>query len=289
MKIGTLITNLAKRAKIDLTDPKYVDLLSSAVEVPDEIATAIEGNLFDIETAKNNAALSQHFKASALNGVDAKIKALAEESGLSAEDIAEIEAEKNSYNKLPILNAKVKAKIAAENKGDGKQIKAEYDKLNADMAALKTAQAAEIKSVKEQSEKAILDYAVDSFLASQQYANSDLAPEINVLTAKTVLNKALSEKKAMLVRGADGKLTLKNADAPELDYLQDNKAVSFSDLATSTLASNKLLKVSDPAPQRKPGNTFQQQPNPNGERQPDNSNVIAAIDAQLHTMGSGVN
>ena len=267
MKVGTLLKNLGLKVKIDLSDAKYADLLSANLEIPDDVATALENGLLDLDTAKTNPEVNKHIRGRALNAIDDKVNELLEEYQLSAEDAAEIKSQASSYNKLPLLAAKIKAKIASENTGstDSKKIKAEYDKLNGDMLELKKVQATEIEKIKNQSEQAILDYAIDAHLGALQYANSDLAPEINVLTAKNVLMKKLTDSKAKIVRGADGKLQLKNSEIPELDYQENNKAISFSDLTASTLASNKLLKVSDAPANNQPRKT-NQQPDNNGKR-----------------------
>lgn len=285
VKVGTLLKNLGTKVKLDLTDAKYIDLLSSNLEIPDEVATALEHNLMDIDTAKNHGDLDKHFRAKALNGLDAKIKELAEDGDLSPEAVAEILAEKNSYLKPALLKAKLKEAIEAKHAGSGdtKAMKAEVAKLNADILALKTAKDGEINAIKAQSEEAILNYAIDSHLASLPYANSDLAPEINVLTAKNVLMKKIADSKAKIVRGADGKLQLKNSEIPDLDYLENNKPISFSDLAASTLASNKLLKVSDAGsgqsqPQR---NTHQQS---SGDSKVDVSGVSSVLRQEAAAM-----
>jgi len=286
VKIGTLLKNLGNKVKLDLTDSKYIDLLSSNLEIPDDVASALENGLLDLDTAKNHGELDKHFRAKALNGVDAKIKELAEEGDLSPEAITEILGEKNSYAKITLLKGKLKEALEAKHAGSGdtKAIKAEVAKLNNDILALKSSKDSEISKIKSESEQAILDYAVESHLASLPYANSDISTDINVMTAKNIVNKALAENKAKLVR-VDGKLKLVNSEAPDLDYLKDNKAVSFSDFSTSTLASNKLLKVSDAnASQGAPRNTPKNNQDGN---QPDTSNLVSAIDKQLAEMGAG--
>lgn len=284
IKVGTLLKNLGNKAKIDLSDAKYADLLSANLEIPDEVANAIENGLFDVDTAKHNSDLDKHFRAKALNGVDAKIKELLDEGDLSPEAVTEILSEKNSYAKIALMKAKLKESIEAKHSGssDTKAIKAEVAKLNADILALKKAKDDEIAQIKAQSEQAVLDYAIDSHLSSLQYANSEIPAEVNVMTAKNLINKVLVDKKAKIVRGADGKLQLKNSEIPDLDYLENNKPISFSDLTASTLASNKLLKVTDPNPQRNPGNKFQQQEPNKGKV--DTSGLAATLRAESQAL-----
>jgi hypothetical protein len=248
--IKDTITTLAKKAGIDVNDAKYAPLLAAlAGDIPDEIATAIDSNLFNVDIAKNHSALDKHFKVKNLNGVDAKIKAVASKNGLTDEEVAEIFAEPSSYERIELLNEKVKEKLQTTLGGsdDKKKLIADIQKLNADIVAIKTNSQKELQAAKEAAENDVLNYAVDSHLQSQKYANEDIPVKVNATTANILLQNYLKEKGAKLVR-RDGELVLINANSPDLDYMENNQKVKFSDLTAKVLADNKLLKVSDPTP-----------------------------------------
>jgi hypothetical protein len=254
VQFGTLIRELALKAGVKADNPKLVELLSVGAQIPDEIAGALKSliapgaDMVTLEVAKNHPDLLKHFNATIFNGMDAKILALANEDGdLSPTDLAEIKAEKNSYEKLRLLKQKVRTSIEGKhtNPADKQLLLDEIKKLTKEVADAKTGAQTEIEQAQQQFEHRLTDYAVESLLAAQPYANTDIPAEVNILTAKNLVNKVLADKKAILKRDADGKLVLKNAENPELDFLENNTHILFSDLAISTLANNKLLKVSD--------------------------------------------
>ena len=254
VQFGTLIRELALKAGVKADHPKLIELLSVGVQIPDEISGALKSliapgpDLITLDAAKNHPDLLRHFNATIFNGMDAKIMALASEDGdLSTADLDELKAEKNSYEKLKLLKQKVRSTTEGKHKNpaDKQLLLDEIKKLTKEVADAKTTAQAEIEKAHRQYEHRLTDYAVESLLAAQPYANTDIPAEVNVLTAKNLINKVLSDKNAVLKRDADGKLVLKNAENPELDFLENNTHISFSDLTISTLANNKLLKVSD--------------------------------------------
>ena len=175
--------------------------------------------------------------------MDAKIFTLADEYGLSDADIDELKAEKNSYEKLKMLNNKVSEKI--EKKYSGKQadkqaLLDEIKRLNNEVLDVKEGAKKEHQNIKNQAEADVVNYAIDSYLASKPFANKDIPLDVNVMTAKTLINKVLNDKKAKIVRnGSDLKLV--NTDDNALEHFENNKVISFRDLADSVLANNKLL------------------------------------------------
>jgi hypothetical protein len=188
--------------------------------------------------------------------MDAKIMALAAEDGdLTATDLEQIKAEKNSYAKLKLLKEKIRSSTEAKHKSpaDKQQLLDEIKTLNKELADTKAATQNQILKAQQQFENQLTDYAVENLLSAQPYANTDIPAEVNIMTAKNLVTKTLADKRALLKRDADGRLVLKNADNPELDFLENNTRINFSDLAIATLANNKLLKVSDsPAANKTP-------------------------------------
>lgn len=284
MKIGALINELAAKAKVDLTDPKYATVLGIDTDLPDDVATQINNSLLTEELGKNNANLKSHFKHSFYAGLDAKIKELADAAGLDPSDLVELDAEKNSNEKIgKLLKAREKAveKLQAGKSGDKAGLIEKINELNAQIVSTKDTAKAEIAAIRAQAENEVMDYAINSELSSFKYANKDLPSDVHVLTAKTLLNKALQEKGAKIVR-KDGKLKLIQSANPELDFMENNKEISFQDLAKSTLASNKLLEVTEPA---KPVKTPQrQQPAENTRNTQDNSKAVIALRADAAAL-----
>jgi hypothetical protein len=98
---------------------------------------------------------------------------------------------------------------------------------------------------------------------------------VNIDVAQSLINKALTEKGAILVKNGTG-LKLMQAADPALEYYDSsNKAVSFNDFVDRTLADARFLAVSNPK------QTAQQKPLPahvvqGNDRVYDNSAAINA-------------
>ena len=296
VQFGTLIRELAVKAGVKANDPKLLELLSVAAQIPDEIAGALKSliapgpDFISLDAAKNHPDLLKHFNATIFNGMDAKIMALASEDGdLSSDDLAEIKAEKNSYEKLRLLKQKVRTATEGKHKNpaDKELLLDEIKKLSKDLADAKTGAQNEILKAQQNFEDRLTDYAVESLLSAQPYANTDIPAEVNVMTAKNLLTKVLADKKAVLKRDADGKLVLKNAENTELDFLENNTRINFSDLAIATLANNKLLKVNDsPVANKTPVfKTPTRTPADNTVKGPDYSRTVAANAKHLADLG----
>ncbi len=292
VQFGTLIKKLAAKAGVKSDDPKLVELLSVNAQIPDDIASALESlvpvgtDTLTLEAARNHPELLKHFNAKIFNGMDAKIFTLAEEYGLSDSDMDELKAEKNSYEKLKLLNAKVSEKI--EKKYSGKQadkqaLLDEIKRLNNEVLDVKEGAKREHQTIKSQAEADVVNYAIDSYLASKPFANKDIPLDVNVMTAKTLINKVLADKKAKIVRKGS-ELKLVNSDDNALEHFENNKVISFRDLADSVLANNKLLQVSDPAAKNGTGNKFSKPAN-SGPTGPDNSKVLNAYQKHLSDLG----
>src|SRR5688572_19363834 len=104
MKLGDLLNDLAGQAGLPKDHKALVDFLSSSekanIEVPDEITSAINKNLFNFDSAKNRLDLKTHFKAEVLNGIDKRIEDVATTMKLTDEQRQKLGEEKNSYAKI---------------------------------------------------------------------------------------------------------------------------------------------------------------------------------------------
>lgn len=285
-KVGTLISELFGLVGIDATQPEFKDIIALAPEVDDVTAKKISDNILTIEAAKMNGTLKSHFKAQTLNGVDAQHKELATEYGLSADEIAELEAIKDTFERNKKLVAKVKENTAKLNAGTGDKtaLVEENKRLNKQILDIKTANDAKIAEIQKNTDNQITDYAVTSYLRSLKYANENVGADVNSLTAKNLLQAAFAEKKALLKRGSDNSLRLFNAEHPDLDYQENNKPVAFADFASKILQEKNMLFVSDP---KKPaaGKTGAGKSAPEKETvEVDNSETTSFYDQQLKSF-----
>jgi len=243
---GQLVELLAQKTNIDASE--LTELFQIKADVSDDVFTKFEtkfATLIDINDAKHNNDLHKHFKALSLNPFDKLINE-AIEQGLVDEDVAnDLKANVNTYDKAKKLIAKLsEPKVQAQAK-DSEPLKAEIKKLNDEVLKTKETYESQIRDLKAQSESKLMQFQIDTMLSSKEYANKDLPKNVQILTAKTLLEQELASKKAKVVMTENG-LKLVNAETPELDFTDSNKTVQFNDFVDSVLASNKLLQVSAP-------------------------------------------
>jgi len=286
IKVATLIAKLAKAAGIPDNDPNLIDALSITAEVDDTLTNAIENNpnSITLEAAKSHPDLLKHFNAKIFNGMDAKIHSLIEDGSLEEADVNEIKGEKSSYEKLKLLKDKIVASAAKKNQtpADKQKLVDEITELNKQIAKVRDDAKKQVDLEKANFETKLLEYADDNILGSFDYALADVPKEVMTATAKQIIRSELAAKKAHLTRNDKGELVLKNADNPDLDYLENNKSKSYRDLVAETLANKKLLKVSDPAAGNKASPA---QRTTTTEKKFDNSKAIDANAKHLADLG----
>lgn len=251
MTLGDLLNTLASKCGLQ-QDQALIDLLSNSElsqrEVNDEFARRLDTGLMSLDGAKNNREVLNHLKPIILKAADDKFAVLAEKYGIADA----MNAEQSTYKKIDILESQLATKIAyLEKKAQGtggnekvteltKQI-ADLQKQLADITAAKDN---ELATYKKQVAKEQLDALVNFELNGKRYANRDLG-DTNVEIARALINKALTEQKALLVN-ENGVLKLKQADNPSLDFIDSGyKPVSFSDFTNKLLADKHLLEVSN--------------------------------------------
>lgn len=252
MKLGDFLNNQA--AKVGLqNDPALIAILSNSEiankDIDDTIAKAMDQNLMSLESAKNNFGLKNHYSATILNAVDAR---LLDGLDLDEETLNAIQSEKSSYNKIDLVKSALKTQIErlrdSANDTDNKTKKAEIEKqikaLNDELSNAKQLHEKTVKELQSKHEEEIKDFIFMNHLAGKPYANKDWTTEDNTAFAKTLIQNALKEKGIVVVKDGNN-LKLKQADSPELDYYQDNKQISFSDFTDQVLASKKMLAVNN--------------------------------------------
>jgi hypothetical protein len=104
MKLGTLLTSLAKKSGVDTTQKEFIDLLAIDVDIPDAVANKIDQDLMGLNAAKVHPEIQKEYrrvKTEALNGVDTKITDILTELGITEAD--DVVNEKNSYEKISMV------------------------------------------------------------------------------------------------------------------------------------------------------------------------------------------
>lgn len=287
MKLGDLLNRLAAKQGLQ-NNQALIDLLSNADfanrEVADDFANSLDSGLMSLDGAKNNPALLTHFKPILLKAADDKFAILAEKYGISDE----ISQEKSTYKKFDILEQRIESKLAELKAKGGKgseeteRLTLQIADLQKQLATLNESKTNELKALAEKHQAEQMGMLVDFELAGKNFANKQLDRQINVLTAKTLLNAKLQESKAIIVN-ENGALKLKQAENPTMDFVDSGyKPVSFADFTDKVLADAKLLEVSGGGQQPQ-----QQQPVIVQTQPQINSTKFAAAIAQAQANNGG--
>lgn len=248
-QFGTWISELADIAGYDKS--KLIDLLSVNAQIPDDLINAVNSNLMTLDTAKNNIELKKYFHAQALNGIDAELKNVLSELELDDDSRQAIESETSSYKRvsksLKLVKELEAKKLQANTKGEKTELQKEIDRLNNEIKTTKLQMQEKESEFNSKLESTLTEYQLNSILSSKNYAFGDMPKDVLTLTAKNLLQSALTSKGVKIVRENDN-LKLVRAEAPDLDYRENNTPVNIGDFVDRVLADNKLLKVSEAEP-----------------------------------------
>lgn len=246
VKIGTLLSNLARKAGYD---PNLIAIPADAFEVDDELVAALDAKLLTEESAKNNPVLKNYFKAQALDPIDKHILTMLEENEIDEEGRTEITGIKSTYDRIPALTKKIKElsqKKAAAGSSDKVALQEQINNLNQEKARLIADKEKEIQEIRNSAQKEIEDFMFHNSITSVDLVTDQFDRETMLDLAKQRIAKDLQAKGAKVIN-KDGVLTLVQAADPALDFYQDNKKVTFEEFRDSALANAKIIKVNKPA------------------------------------------
>jgi hypothetical protein len=250
MKAGDFLNKMASKVGKQ-NHPGIIDLLSRAdmqqIDIPDEVANAMDSELMSLDGAKNNAQVKSHFTALALNGIDTELANTVNELGLDGEIF---KSEKTTYSKMVALRNKVKELVEKKGDATGKEkveLQKQINELNEKLGKTMDAHKAELENLKQQHGEQMMDHLMFSSLKGRNYANKEMPADVQVELAKLLLSKTLEKRGAKPVN-ENGVLKLKQASDTALDFFDENhKPVAYEDFVAKTLSENKLLAVSDSA------------------------------------------
>jgi len=250
--LGEAINNLAMAAGISADNEHLKSVLSSPTisnaTIPDELISAINSNLMNLESAKNNPELSKHFKATIYNGVDNELLNTLKETG-DYDSIKEvIDAERSSTKKMSLAIKKIKELAAnTTNKGELKDYQEKINILTRQINEINAQKASEVQSITDKLNNEfsakLEGLAYENLLSSKKLANP-LGWEKDLLTlaAKTEISKAL-ESKGYIKKMTDKGFELQTKEGTQV--FENNKPVTFNDFADRVLLDKKLLEVAN--------------------------------------------
>lgn len=283
-KLGTFLTSLAKKSNIDITQPAFVELLAHDIDIPDDIATAMDKALMNEDAAKTK--LRSTLRTEALNGVDTRIEELLAELGYEDAAVADIKGEKNSYEKIAKLTRTIRdlESKKAGAKGEGKEaLEKRIDKLVADLKDANQKLVDRETEFTQTRQSDLTRFDLHKKLLGKDYAlPKEMDGDLKLATAEGAVNKALAAKGYKIAR-TDSGLHLVDKDGNDA-YSDTHERVLLDSFIDGALAQNKLLRVSDQSQQNGGGNTGQQS-HISSTGGTGNAQAVAEIDAQMKELG----
>ena len=202
MNIGEFLNTQATISGIAPDNDALKSLLAnpelSKVNLPDEITAKIQSTLMTVEQAKTNAEVKKHFNALALNPVDTTIMEILNSVSELPDDVkAKFTNEKNSYTKIKMLADTIKElegkKVGAAG-GDKAKLIEQITSLNNEIVKIKADSVSAVGEVEKRYSTQFQDMALANHFKGYTYGTG-LADEVNAITAKTLFENSLRDKK----------------------------------------------------------------------------------------------
>ncbi len=230
--VGEYLNTLFTKAGIPADNQKLKDLLSSAdlskVNIPDDLIEMADAGIHTLDSAKAKlrSVLKTELLGETFSTINGELDTIASENEFDDASKAELAAEKNTYNRIKIVANKIKALEAAKSgssKGDKAELQNEINKLKAEQS--KIGKDWESKLAQKESEFQIKynGLTLDTMLSRYQYALGEIDPEVKVLTAKGIFDKALREANARIINDDSGQLKLVAHDGTDFYDKGNNK------------------------------------------------------------------
>lgn len=243
--LGDFLHGLLKKAGQNVEDKAITDFLAGNVmtlEIPDDVAKAMDNNLLSVTDAKNNhPEIKAHYTKNALDGVDSVVMELVKD--LPDEIKSEILGEKSSYKRVSLVTAKIKeleSKKVGAGKGDKDALQKEIDTLHQQLATEKQSK----EQLKKDFDGNLLKYRVESELKARfgKYKTTfdELDPIVKDTTIKSLLDKELQDKDADFTFDDKGNFTLLKKDGSNF-YGENHQQVEPQTFIEQLLSRHKLL------------------------------------------------
>jgi hypothetical protein len=287
-KAGDVFKSLAQKAGIKIDDETLKKILAiqdfSNMDVPDEFANPLERNLLTEDSAAVHSKVRTKIIGEAFSGIDGELGKWVDDGGFEFDDDFKTQfksIEKNTNEKLRRLKEGVTKLMEKKGKGtkaDDAALQKEIDRLNGEAGKIKSSYDEKIQQIQQQHQTEKLDWNLQSTLAGKPLPKNGLPHDVNILTAKTLVNNEMAKNGLFIALGDNGLPVLKQKkDGSDMDYFVDNKKVDYASFVDGVLAQNKFLHLTDPNPQNPPapGN------NPPTPGNPVNQHVVSELDSQL--------
>lgn len=245
---------IAQGKKAGIADNPDFNLMISAsslgdIEVPSEVINKFDNNLFNVDIAKANINLKNHFISDFMMGYDEELVKMAKDYGLPQDMVDEIKSTKSSGQKVKLAMKALKD-LEEKAKNSNPNHSEEYVKKIAEAQ-----QKLDEALVRADEEKRMVEAKFTNKMQElweraqlSSVAWNDAIPEAaRIHTYKSVLGDKLNALGGKIIFDAEQNTSrLVNANDEKLPLVVNGKEFGYSDLQALVLQENKLL--------REPGN-----------------------------------
>lgn len=253
--ISTLLATHFQRAGLDLSDPKFIDLLNLSGQIGEGAyldADHALGRLLTFDEARSHQELRRHFRQNSLDPIDKEVERWFEDIGAEPGEVAEVLADRNTYTKL--RKALEKTQQLESRKAAGRSVDENHRLQQALADALQALQQQKEEAALDRdrlqldAENRLADFAVHTKLLSLNYANENMSRAEAAAGFRPLLERALKE------RGAHYRLNTETRDLELVDTttgqpLTEGQApLPFSDFVAGLAAEKRVLKTNDASP-----------------------------------------
>lgn len=246
--LAEFISNLAAKAGLKADDAELLELVQNkalAIDIPDTLVNALEQNIHSLQSAESK--IKNKLKAEIYNGLDAEFDRMMDDAGLEDSIKSEFSSKKfdSSIKRAVAISSKI-SELTSKQHSNGKDSQKyieEINKLKSDLSALATSHKTELERVMAENETNLTNIEINSMLSGYNYGLGDIDKDIKLLTAKTMLEKALANDSAKIVR-KDGKLMLTAGDGSKF-FDKNNTEKDLKSYTEGVIST--ILKATDPA------------------------------------------
>ena len=246
--LAEFISNLAAKAGLKADDAELLELVQNkalAIDIPDTLVNALEQNIHSLQSAESK--IKNKLKAEIYNGLDAEFDRMMDDAGMDDAVKSEFSSKKfdSSIKRAVAISNKISELTAKNNSGgkDSQKYIEEINKLKSDLSSLATSHKTEMEKVMNDNESNLTSIELNSMLSGYNYGLGDIDKDIKLLTAKTMLEKALANDSAKIIR-KDGKLMLTAGDGSKF-FDKNNTEKDLKSYTEGVIST--ILKATDPA------------------------------------------
>jgi len=183
-----------------------------------------------------------------LDGVDGVLEKIAKKRGLPDDVWATLKGEKSSMKRVEMLEDKIielrDSKDNATTKTEKGQLQKQIDDLQNELRQTKEAHNTALENERKAFGVKETGLMVDAILAQKNFANKDVPMNVNILTAKALIEQLLAKEGVVMVN-RDGVIRILKQDGSDY-YNQKHEKVDATSFFDGVLSGNKMLTITDP-------------------------------------------